>query len=158
MSFHKVVVIGSGPAGMGCAYTLTESKQPCLVIEKDGEPGGLCRTLDFHGCFFDIGGHRFLTKSEEVRKLWHDKAIGVTMHRVQRQSRIYYRGRYFNYPLTFLNTLLHLGLHENFVCVMSYMKYKYFTPVDDSTFDGWIINHFGKKLYEIFFKNYTEKV
>jgi len=158
MSSDKVVIIGSGPAGMGCAYTLAKAKQPFLVIEKDDVPGGLCCTLDFYGYLFDIGGHRFLSKSEEINRLWCDETLGVDLLRVKRLSRIYYKGQYFNYPLTFFNTFWNLGPLEGFICIVSYLRGKYFKLGDDKTFEGWIINRFGEKLYNIFFKTYTEKI
>lgn len=157
MSLGREIILGAGPTGMGCAYTLAKAKQSFLVVEKDDAPGGLCRTLNFHSYLFDIGGHRFLSKSEEINQLWHD-VMGDDMLQVRRLSRIYYRRRYFNYPLSFFNTFWNLGPMESFLCVASYLRGKHFKPGDDNTFEGWIINRFGKRLYDIFFKTYTEKV
>ncbi len=157
MPSGKVVIIGAGPAGMACVYALAKAKQPSLVIEQDDAPGGLCRTLNFCGYFFDIGGHRFLSKSQEVNRLWQE-IMGDDMLHVKRLSRIYYRKRYFNYPLSFLNTIFNLGLLESLLCIGSYLKHKYFKRGKDNTFEEWIINRFGKRLYDIFFKTYTEKV
>jgi len=157
MSQDKVVIIGTGPSGMACAYTLVNANQPTTIIEKDGTVGGLCRTINFHGYLFDIGGHRFLSKSKEINHLWHE-IMGDDMISVRRLSRIYYRKRYFKYPLSFINTFWNLGPIESLLCVISYLEYKVFKKEDDSTFEGWITNRFGKRLYEIFFKTYTEKV
>ncbi|MDD5218046.1 MAG: NAD(P)/FAD-dependent oxidoreductase [Candidatus Omnitrophica bacterium] len=153
----KLLILGAGPAGIGCAYTLAESGYAPRLIEKEREVGGLCRTLDYHGYLFDIGGHRFLTKSKEVNRLW-SKVMGSDMLRVSRLSRIYYKKKFYNYPLSFFNTFWNFGLIEGLLCVASYFWCKLFKPGDELTFEGWITNHFGKRLYEIFFKTYTEKV
>lgn len=153
----KNIVIGAGPSGLGCAYTLSLKNQPVLVIEKENTPGGLCRTINFSDYLFDIGGHRFLSQSDEINKLWLS-ILGENLLHVQRLSRIVYRGKYFSYPLNFFNTFFNLGVLETSRCIASYARCKLFKPGDNNTFEGWIINNFGKKLYEIFFKNYTEKV
>ena len=157
MPLNEITVIGSGPAGAGCAYELAKAGQACLVIDKEDIPGGLCRTINFHGYLFDIGGHRFLSKSREVNQFWHD-VIREDFLTVSRLSRIYYRKRYFNYPLSFLNTLWNLGPFESGICFASYCRGKILKKEDDSTFEGWIVNRFGRRLWEIFFKTYTEKV
>jgi protoporphyrinogen oxidase len=157
MLIPKIIIIGTGPAGIGCAYTLTKSKQRPLVITKDEIAGGLCRTINFSGYLFDIGGHRFISESEEINRLWRDIMNGDLL-KVQRLSRIYYRRRYFNYPLSFLNTFRNLGFIETLLCIASYLWHKYFTSRDGVTFESWIIKHFGKRLFKIFFKSYTEKV
>jgi len=151
------VIIGSGPSGMACSYTLSKAKQPCLVYDKDDSPGGLCRTLEFSGYLFDIGGHRFLSKSEEVNNLWRE-VLRDDLLRVKRLSRIYYRKKYFNYPLSFLNTFYNLGPIESVACILNYLWCKHAKPGDENTFEGWITNHFGKRLYKIFFEQYTKKV
>ena len=90
MDNKRIVIVGAGPAGMGCAYTLANAKQSSLVVEQDDAPGGLCRTLNFCGYLFDIGGHRFLSKSKEINQLWQDIMNG-DMLSVKRLSRIYYK-------------------------------------------------------------------
>lgn len=157
MSSPSVLILGAGPAGMGCAYTLSQHKHPSLVVEQHREPGGLCRTLNFHGYLFDIGGHRFLTKSEEVNHLWQE-VMGDDLLRVKRLSRIYYRKRFFQYPLSLVDTCWNLGPIESARCLASYLWCKGTHPGDEATYQGWIINRFGQRLYEIFFKTYTEKV
>lgn len=157
MSSPRALILGAGPAGMACAYTLAQHRRPSLVVERESEPGGLCRTLNFHGYLFDIGGHRFLTKSEEVNRLWHE-VMGDDLLRVKRLSRIYYRKRFFHYPLSFVDTFWNLGPLESVRCVASHLWCKGTKPADDTTYEGWIINRFGWRLYEIFFKTYTEKV
>lgn len=156
MTFSKVIAIGAGPAGMACANTLANNKQSCVVMDSNDHCGGLCRTINFHGYLFDIGGHRFLTRSGEVNSLWSE-ILGEDLLKVKRLSRIYYRKKFFNYPLTFFNTFWNLGLMESLLCILSYLRYR-IKPRDDNSFDGWITNRFGKRLFEIFFKPYTEKI
>jgi len=151
------IILGAGPSGMSCAYTLAKNKRQSLVVERDNFVGGLCSTLNFQGFLFDIGGHRFLSKSNEINELWRGIMAG-DMFNVKRLSRIYYRKRFFNYPLSFFNTFWNLGPLDSFLCIVSYLLSKYGRPGDERTFEGWIINHFGRRLYDIFFKTYTEKV
>lgn len=153
----STVIVGAGPAGMGCAYTLAQARRPLLIIEQDDVPGGLCQTMNFCGYLFDIGGHRFLSKSKEINQFWHEIMAG-DMLSVNRQSRIFFRHKYFNYPLSFFNVMFNLGLWEASRCVASYFFYKYFKHEKDDTFAGWVTNRFGKRLFDIFFKTYTEKV
>ncbi len=151
------VVIGAGPAGMACAWTLAAAGVPVKILEKEDLPGGLCRTLNFNGHLFDIGGHRFLSKSAEVNRLWHEVMQEDMLH-VKRLSRIYFHKKFFDYPLSFFNTFRNLGLWESLRCIASYFRCLLTHPGDERTFEGWITNHFGRRLYEIFFKTYTEKV
>jgi protoporphyrinogen oxidase len=153
----NLLIIGTGPAGMGCADQLTAAGHPVTVIERGVLPGGLCRTINFHGYLFDIGGHRFLTKSDLVRRLWQD-LMGPDLREVKRLSRIFYRRRFFRYPLSFINTFWNLGPVESCRCVGSYLRCRLTQPGNNATFEGWMTNHFGKRLYNIFFKTYTEKV
>jgi len=157
MQDDRVLIIGSGPAGMACGYTLARANRHNAIIEKSDTVGGLCRTINFHGFLFDIGGHRFLSSSKEINDLWRN-LLGDEMLVVKRLSRIYYKKKYFRYPLSFFDTFWHLGPVESFLCFASYLKYRLFSKADDSTFEGWITNRFGRRLYEIFFKTYTEKV
>ncbi len=150
-------VIGAGPSGLACADVLTRASAPCRVLEQDADVGGMCRTIDFHGYLFDLGGHRFLSKDPGVNALWRS-VLGDDLHQVQRLSRIFYRRRFFNYPLSFLNTFWNLGPVESVWSVGSFFASKVFHRGDEETFEGWIIRHFGRRLYEIFFKSYTEKV
>ncbi len=153
----NVYIIGAGPSGMACAYTLANGGQAAVLIDAEKDVGGLCQTIDFSGYLFDIGGHRFLSKSELINALWH-KIMEGDLLRVKRLSRIFYRKRFFDYPLSFLNTFWNLGAFESFRCIASYGYCRLTHPGDDQTFEGWIINRFGKRLYEIFFDTYTRKV
>ncbi len=157
MALNNVAIIGAGPAGLGCAYELVKAGQSCFVIDKQDVAGGLCRTVNFHGYLFDIGGHRFLSKSKEINQLWHE-VIGEDFLAVERLSRIRYRKRYFNYPLSLFNTVWNLGPLESAICFASYCRANVLRVEDDSTFEGWVVNRFGRRLFEIFFKTYTEKI
>ena len=157
MPSSQILILGAGPAGMGCAHRLAQHGCAPSIIEREEEAGGLCRTLNFHGYLFDIGGHRFLTKSVEVNELWKD-VMGDDLLHVKRLSRIYYRKRFFQYPLSFMNTFWNLGPLESARCIASYAWCKTTRLADESTYEGWIVNRFGRRLYDIFFKTYTEKV
>ena len=151
------LIVGAGPAGMACALGLARRGHATMVVEKDSRSGGLCQTIDHDGFLFDIGGHRFLSRLEEVNALWRE-TLGDELLRVKRLSRIFYRGRFFKYPLSFLDTFKNLGPVESVLCVASYLKDRVSRPADDGTFEGWIINRFGRRLYRIFFDVYTRKV
>jgi len=153
----KTLIIGAGPAGMGCAYALAEAGVIPLVADKERVGGGLCRTLDFKDFRFDIGGHRFFSASPEVNRLWKD-ILGADLLRVRRLSRIYYRDKYFDYPLSFANTFKNLGWAESLCCATNYLQSRFLRPADDNTFAGWTVNRFGSRLFNIFFKDFTEKI
>ncbi len=152
-----IVIAGAGPAGLACALSLARRGREAIVVEKDSRAGGLCQTIDFNGCLFDMGGHRFLTRIDEIDALWRE-TLGEELLRVKRLSRIFYRGRFFKYPLSFLDTFLNLGPAESVLCIGSYLKDRVSKPADDATFEGWITNRFGRRLYRIFFDVYTQKV
>ncbi len=156
-SKDHVHIIGAGPAGMACAYILAKGGHTAVVIDEDKDAGGLCQTLEFSGYLFDIGGHRFLSKSDLINTIWQE-VMAEDLLRVRRLSRIFYRRRFFNYPLSFFNTFWNLGPFESLRCITSYGYCRLINPGDDQTFEGWIINRFGKRLYEIFFDTYTRKV
>ena len=154
-----VVVMGAGPAGLTAAWTLTREDIAVTVVEADDiHVGGISRTEQYKGFRFDIGGHRFFTKSDDVRKLWHEILPEDQWLRVQRMSRIFYRGRFFDYPLKAGDALRKLGIVESVLCVLSYLRAKAFPRKQVTNFEDWIVNHFGVRLYRIFFKTYTEKV
>lgn len=157
MSDLKTVIIGAGPAGLGCAYTLAVAGRHCLVVDNNSQPGGICRTINYNGYLFDIGGHRFLTKSKEVDSLWHD-IMGDDFMKVKRISRIYYKKKLFNYPLTLFDVIRKLGIIESSLCLISYLRRKLTPCTGRKSFEQWIINNFGDRLYRMFFKSYTEKV
>jgi protoporphyrinogen oxidase len=150
--------MGAGPAGLTAAYELGKHGIPVTVLEKDDEfVGGLARTAEYRGYRFDIGGHRFFSKNQEIEDLWTE-ILGSEMRECSRLSRIYYRGRYFDYPLKVGNALRSLGLLETVRCVGSYAWARVRPAPRPRTFEEWVSNKFGRRLFEIFFKTYTEKV
>jgi len=151
------VVVGAGPAGLTAALELGKLKRGAVVFEADDVVGGISRSVVFEGSRMDIGGHRFFTKVGEVEALWHEIAGDELLVR-ERMSRIFYRDRFFDYPLKPLNALRGLGVMEAVRVVLSYLHAQVFPVQDESTFDAWVSNRFGRRLYEIFFKTYTEKV
>jgi protoporphyrinogen oxidase len=153
----NVLVIGAGPAGLTAGYELSKQGISATLLEADDHVGGLARTVNYRGYRFDIGGHRFFTKVPLIQELWHE-ILGEELLLRPRLSRIQYRGRLFDYPLKPLNALAGLGIWEAVRVCLSYAQTKVFPWPDESTFEHWVANRFGTRLYEIFFKTYTEKV
>ncbi|MEL6873876.1 MAG: NAD(P)/FAD-dependent oxidoreductase [Pseudomonadota bacterium] len=153
-----VAVIGAGPAGLTAAYLLSKKGYSVTVIEKDPTyVGGISRTVEYEGFRFDIGGHRFFSKSKEVVDLWNEILPDDFIQR-PRMSRIYYEGKFYSYPLRAFEALWNLGIWRSSLCMLSYAKAKVFPKKDVKSFEDWTVNQFGWKLYSIFFKTYTEKV
>ncbi len=157
MDVQSVIVIGAGPAGLAAAYELGRLGVRPLVIEAGDRVGGLARTETYKGYRFDIGGHRFYTKEAEVQQLW-ERMMGDEFLQVRRLSRIYYNGRFFTYPVSVPNLVKNLGPIELFRIFGSYCKARLRPIVPEESFEAWIINRFGSRLYRAFFKTYTEKV
>jgi protoporphyrinogen oxidase len=153
----SAVVIGAGPAGLTAAYFLVRRKLAVTILERDHIVGGIARTVEYKGFRFDIGGHRFFTKVGPVRNLWH-AMLGPEMLTRPRLSRIFYRGRFFDYPLKPFNALRGLGLFEAFRVLLSYLWIKVRPIRPEVSLEDWVSNRFGRRLYRIFFKTYTEKV
>ena len=151
-----VVVIGAGPAGLTAAHELVAT-QPVVVLEQDGVVGGLARTVEHGGFRFDIGGHRFFTKVPVVQQFWH-AILGDDLLRRPRLSRIYYRGKFFDYPLRPFNALRNLGILTSLAVVASYVRSQLFPIRPERSVADWVSNRFGRRLFLIFFKTYTEKV
>jgi protoporphyrinogen oxidase len=159
-----VAIIGGGPAGLTAAFEMTkrpefqDGTKTAVVFESTDVVGGISQTAERDGWRFDIGGHRFFTKVKPVDELW-DEILGTEDFMLRpRMSRIYYRGKKFDYPLKAMNALQGLGIIEAFLCVMSYLWAQVRPPKDQTTFEGWTTARFGRRLYSIFFKTYTEKV
>ncbi|HEV2361773.1 MAG TPA: NAD(P)/FAD-dependent oxidoreductase, partial [Acidimicrobiales bacterium] len=157
-STERVLVVGAGPAGLTAAYTLGKRGVPVTVVEADDIVGGISRTVERDGWRFDIGGHRFFTKVKEVEDLWHEILPEEDFPVRPRMSRIYYRGRFFDYPLRAGNALKGLGVLEAVKCVLSYVAVRIRPPRDTTSFEGWVASRFGWRLYRTFFKTYTEKL
>ena len=155
---HKnVVIVGAGPAGLTAAYELCKAGVRSVILEKDKVVGGISRTVNYKGYHFDIGGHRFFTKVKAVEAMWHEVLAGGFLRR-SRLSRIYYNKKFFYYPLRASNALLGLGIWNSALIFLSYLRAQMFPEKPEDTFEQWISNRFGKRLYRIFFKTYTEKV
>ena len=152
-----VLIIGAGPAGLTAGYELTENGVPVVILEKDRDVGGLARTVEYKGFRFDIGGHRFFTKVGPVADLWRTM-LGSDFLKRPRLSRIYYRGRFFDYPIKPLNALWNLGVATSVRVVMSCLWIKLFPIRPERSFADWVSNRFGRVLFRIFFETYTEKV
>ena len=154
----EVLVVGAGPAGLTASYLLTKAGISTTVIEADPVyVGGISRTASYKGYLFDIGGHRFFSKSKEVVDLWHE-ILPQDMIERPRLSRIYYDGKYYSYPLKAFEALTNLGVVESALCVLSFAYKQAFPHEKPITFHDWVANQFGERLFSIFFKTYTEKV
>jgi protoporphyrinogen oxidase len=154
---NKVVIIGAGPAGLTAAYQLCKLGKQSIVLEKDQLVGGIARTVNYKNYLFDIGGHRFFTKINEAKLMWKEVLQEDLLHR-KRLSRIYYNKKYFFYPLRLLNALSGLGVWNSSMIILSYIYSHIFPCKHEETFEQWVTNRFGKRLYNTFFKSYTEKV
>ncbi len=157
MSKAPVVIIGAGPAGLAAAHALVEKGVKPLVFEAGDIVGGISRTVTYKGCLFDIGGHRFFTRLDSINSLWH-RMLGPDFLSVNRSSSIFYNARSFAYPLRVTNALWNLGVVESLRILISYLRSQVFPTPEDDTFEQWMTNRFGQRLYRMFFKTYTEKV
>lgn len=156
-NFFDTLIIGAGPAGLSAGYELAaKGKVSVCILEAADSLGGLAKTILKNGMYFDLGGHRFFTKSEIINKLWYELMNGDFLVR-NRLSHIYYNENFFYYPLRPLDALSKVGPIESLRILISFISAR-FSPLDESSFESWVSNRFGKRLFEIFFKNYTEKV
>jgi len=150
-------ILGGGPAGLTAAYVIGRRGRPAAVFEADGTVGGIAKTIEFNGYRFDLGGHRFFTKLQPVQHLW-EEVLGDEFLTRPRLSRIYYDGKYFAYPITAKDVVGRLGLVESARCALSYLWAARHRNDDAQTFEDWVTTRFGRRLYEAFFRSYTEKV
>ena len=154
----KVAIIGAGPAGLTAGYLLSKEEVDVIILEADPVyVGGISRTTTYKGFHFDIGGHRFFSKSKAVEDLWTEILPNDMLVR-PRSSRIFYGGKFFSYPLRPFEALLKLGIFRSVFCVLSWLKARFFPVPNPRNFEEWVSNQFGKRLFNTFFKSYTEKV
>jgi protoporphyrinogen oxidase len=157
----KVAVIGAGPAGMTAAYELSKQLGARVsrldVFEKSDRVGGLSKSIDLWGQRVDLGPHRFFSHEPKINSLWLE-VVGDQYEIVNRRTRIYYKKRLFSYPIKAFNALRGLGIFEAFRCLFSYLLERMFPTRDTSTFEGWVTSRFGRRLFTIFFKTYSEKL
>jgi protoporphyrinogen oxidase len=153
----KVAVIGAGPAGITAAYELAKAGFPVDVYEASDRVGGLSRTIDLWNQKIDLGPHQFFSNDTKVNKVWLE-VVGKDYRMVDRLTRIYYKKKFYYYPLKPFDALFKLGVGTAFVCVMSYFKQRIAPAKRDGSFETWVIGRFGHRLYSIFFKTYSEKL
>ena len=156
-SRETTVVVGAGPAGLAAGYELALAGRPVIVLEREDGVGGIARTIERDGYRFDIGGHRFFTSVPEVRALW-EGLLGPDLLVRRRRSRILFHGKFFDYPITARSALAGLGPVEGLRIVASYLAAKARPIRPEETLTAWVVNRFGRRLFETFFRSYTEKV
>jgi protoporphyrinogen oxidase len=155
---HETIIGGGGPAGLTAAYELSKHGRSCVVLEADSRlVGGISRTDEYKGYRFDIGGHRFFSKSSEINTLW-EEILGDQFIKRSRLSRIYYNRKFFHYPLKPADALLKLGPTRAIRILLSYLKARLAPIQPERTFEDWVVNRFGRELFQTFFKSYTEKL
>jgi protoporphyrinogen oxidase len=150
-------VLGGGPAGLTAAYVLGKAGHKSVVLEAERQVGGLAKTVEIDGFRFDLGGHRFFTKAHEVEALW-DEIMGDELLLRPRMSRIYWNNKFLDYPLRGPDVIRKLGPVELTRCVASYAKAAALPKRQEESLEDWVSNRFGRRLFELFFKSYTEKV
>jgi protoporphyrinogen oxidase len=154
---EPTLVLGGGPAGLTAGYLLGKSGNDVVVLEADDQIGGLAKTVERDGYRFDLGGHRFFTKAREVDDLWHE-VLGDEFLRRPRMSRIYWNNRYLDYPLRGPDVIRKLGPVELTRCMASYLVAAARPKGEEESLEQWVTNRFGRRLFELFFKSYNEKV
>jgi protoporphyrinogen oxidase len=157
MNQKKIAVIGSGPAGITVAYELAKANFHVEVYEAGPRVGGLAKGIDLWGQRVDLGPHRFFSNNSRVNKIWLEVA-GKDYRIVDRLTRIYYKNKLYHYPIKAGDALLKMGVFNAAACFLSYVNQKIFPVKQDGSFENWVVNRFGRKLFEIFFKTYSEKL
>ncbi|EEO23998.1 MULTISPECIES: FAD-dependent oxidoreductase [Helicobacter] len=152
----KVLIIGAGPAGLSAARVLSENGYSVEIFELDSQVGGMSKSIELFSQIVDIGPHRFFSKDKRLNDFWHSHTNGE-YEKVSRLTRIFYNRKFFYYPLRGFDALFKLGFLESALCVFSYIKAK-INPFKGDSFESWVANAFGYRLYSIFFKSYTEKL
>ena len=157
MSDKKVIIIGAGPAGISAGYELTKRGIPVEIFEASPYVGGMSRTFDLWGQKVDLGPHRFFSKEKQINNFFKE-VVKDEYTMVNRLTRIYYRNSFFNYPLKIFNVLSNLGIFDA-ISIMFHYGLQRLNPIKDpKNFEEWVTNRFGKKLFSIFFKSYSEKL
>jgi protoporphyrinogen oxidase len=154
---QTTLVLGGGPAGLTAGYLLGKAGREVVVLEAEDQVGGLAKTVEVDGYRFDLGGHRFFTKSVEVDTLWHE-VLGEEFLLRPRMSRIFWNNRYLDYPLRGPDVIKKLGPIELARCMASYLRAAARRNKVDNSLEDWVSNRFGRRLFELFFKTYNEKV
>ncbi len=157
---NKIIIIGAGPAGLAAGLELARSGYKVVIFDKLDKVGGMSRSEKIDGGMFDIGPHRFFSKSDEVNKLWRS-LIGKDFRKSPRLTRMYYKRKFFLYPVELKDALKNLGIFEGFLIGLSMLKVRLrslFKKQPDNSFEDWVVNRFGRRLYHHFFKSYTEKL
>lgn len=152
----STLIVGAGPAGLAAGRELVLADADVTILEQSEQVGGICTTVEHDGFRFDIGGHRFFTRIDEVARVW-DELMGDDFLVRERLSRIFFRGRLLDYPLSIGSTLRALGVIDSLLAMGSYLWAR-LCPGPDDTFEGWVTSRFGHRLYARFFRTYTEKV
>jgi protoporphyrinogen oxidase len=154
---RPTVILGAGPAGLTAGYLLAKRGLPVVILEAEDQVGGLAKTEVRDGYRFDLGGHRFFTKATEVDALWHEIMREEFLRR-PRMSRIFWNGKFLDYPLRGPDVIKKLGPVELTRAFLSYLWAAIKPKGREDTFEQWVSNRFGKRLFNLFFKSYTEKV
>jgi protoporphyrinogen oxidase len=154
---RRIAIIGAGPAGLTAGYLLSKKGYAVDVFEADKQVGGMCKTIELWDCKVDIGPHRFFSNDKRVNELWLE-IIGNDYEMVNRLTRIFYKGKYFDYPLKPVNAFVNLGPAETLQCLASYGKQRFKKENGKQDFESWVVSRFGYRLYSIFFKTYSEKL
>lgn len=157
MSGKKIAIIGAGPAGLTAAYCMAKEGQQVHIYEASGAVGGMCKTIPLWDQLVDLGPHRFFSQDKKINELWLE-VIGRDYRLVDRLTRIYYKGKFFQYPLKATDALRKLGALEVVRSMQSYFATRVAPPHNDNSFEYWVTSRFGKRLFEIFFKSYSEKL
>lgn len=153
----KIAIIGAGPAGLTAADELSTKGYKVDIFESSTEVGGMAKSIRLWGRIVDLGPHRFFSNDTRVNKKWLS-VIGNDYYMVDRLTRIYYKNKFYLYPLRPFNALFNLGFFESFACILSYLTAKIYIKESNTTFEDWVTKRFGHRLYSIFFKSYSEKL
>src|SRR5690242_1083448 len=154
---ETTLALGGGPAGLTAGYLLGKLGRDVVVLESENQVGGLAKTVERDGYRFDLGGHRFFTKALEVDDLWHE-VLGDEFLRRPRMSRIYWNKKYLDYPLRGPDVIKKLGPVELARCMASYLAAAARPKGEEESLEQWVTNRFGRRLFELFFQSYNEKV